>query len=415
MRSAWVLLVAAALFATPGFAQSGKSSQSKKTAEENFGPKEYSSPNFHLVTDLGDKGAEELLGRLEVMIKFVSGYFGRKNPRTIDMYVAKNIASWPEAVTSKMDPEGIQSIRNEAGVTLGRTLRSGANGRPLDAMAVVYAIADHGTPQHEAVHAYCILSYGTAGPVWYAEGMAEVGQYWRADEKGVNAHDVVVEFLKQSKVKPIKDIVDNPLETTGDSWQNYASRWALCHLLGFNENYTQRFKPLGLSLLAEQRDVSFWSVYGTQAKEIDFEYRQFLKDLEPGYRVDLCSWDWKARGKTLKGKTSHKAQVKAGRGWQPAKIHVTPGIEYSLAASGEWKLSKDGEPIGAGGNTEGHGKLTGILFNDYTLSEPFEIGDVETFSAPGEGDLFLRCADSWGSLGDNSGVLNLTLRLADGK
>lgn len=396
------------------FAQTNKdSSRSARKGAPSSGPQVYTSANFKMVTDLDAKAAEELLVRLERMVKLVSGYFGRKNPRQIEMYVAKGIDAWPADMLATLEPQGIVKIREQAGVTMSLSLSIG--GRPVEGKSVVYAYADRGVPQHEAVHAYCAQAFGSTGPVWYAEGMAEVGQYWRENDKSVNAHEVVIEYLKRSEIKPIKAIVDNPLETTGDSWQNYASRWALCHLLGFNENYTQRFKPLGLALLAEQRDVSFWSVYGTQAKEIDFEYRLFLKDIEPGYRVDLCTWDWKARGKTLKGKTTHKTQVKAGRGWQPAKIRVSPDTEYALTAVGEWKLTKEGDAIDVGGDAEGKGKLMGILFNDYVLGEPFEIGKEATFTPPSEGDLFLRCADEWGSLGDNSGTMNVTLRLADKK
>ena len=53
----------------------------------------------------------------------------------------------------------------------------------------------------------------------------------------------------------------------------------------------------------------------------------------------------------------------------------------------------------------------GILFNDYELSEPFVIPADGTFTAPGDGQLFLRCEEAWNKLSDNTGKVNLKFKL----
>ncbi len=370
-------------------------------------PKLFKSANFHVMTDLPRDDAEELLKRLETMLKLVSAYWGRRNPRTIEMFVVDDIKHWPEGSLAKMSPEGLLSIRTGGGLTVTEVISSGQR---FISKAIVYAGADHGTPQHEAVHAYCGHAFGELGPVWYAEGMAEVGNYWRENDKSVNADPVVIKYLRSGAPRPLNDIVDNPLETSGDSGQNYAWRWALCHLLGFNENYTQRFKPLGMAFLAGQ-DVSFWKVYGTQAKEIEFEYQLFLKDMQPGYRCDLCSWDWKTKFKGLLGSASVQARIRADRGWQGSRLKVLAGTEYEYSTDGTWKLSPDGDPVTPDGDADGAGRLIGVLFNDYQLSDPIELGATGTFTAPANGDLFLRCRDGWADIGDNGGAINVKLRL----
>jgi len=369
------------------------------------GPQVYTSRNFQVMTDLPAPEAKELLVRLETMIKLVAGYFGSPLRKPIRMYVVKDLNSWPPSELQKLEPSGIESIRQRGGltVTLTREIRGGPK---IDADAVVYATADHGTPQHEAVHAYCGITFGETGPVWYSEGMAEVGQYWRENDKGVNAHPGVIDYLKSREPKPLVEIIGSPLETTGDSWQNYAWRWAICHLLGTNENYNTRFKPLGMSLLTGG-NATFESVYGTQIQEIDFEYRQFLKDVEPGYRSDLCSWDWKTQFKAIKAKPGALAKINAKQGWQSSRGFVEQGETYQVAVTGKWKLSKDGEDVSAAGDAQGQGKLIGIIFHDYALSEPFEIGESRTFTASESGKLYLRCGDRWGELGDNQGVLTV--------
>lgn len=374
------------------------------------GPQLYSSRNFQVMTDLPAAEAKELLTRLETMLKLVAGYFGSPLRKPIHMYVVKDLNSWPQSEIQKMSPDGITSIREGGGLTLTRT-RSLVGGPKLDADAVVYATADHGTPQHEAVHAYCGLTFGETGPTWYAEGMAEVGQYWRENDKGINAHPGVIEYLKSRDPKPLTEIINSPLETTGDSWQNYAWRWVVCHLLGSNENYNARFKPLGM-LLLNGGNATFESVYGQQLQEIDFEYRLFLKDMETGYRNDLCSWDWKTPFKAINAKPGSMAKINAKQGWQASRGLVEEGAAYQVSTTGNWKLTKDGAEITAAGDADGKGKLIGVVFQDYILSEPFEIGEGRTFTAPRSGKLFLRCGDNWGELGDNQGVINVRITAA---
>lgn len=403
-------------------AQSRTRQRAADTAPAAPAPRLYKSPNFHVMTDLPPEDADALLKRLETMLKLVSAYFGRRNPRPIEMYVINDFDYWPEATLAGMEPDGILSVRTGGGITFTQTISSGDQ---FIAKAVVYAAPDHGIPQHEAVHAYCGQAFGRTGPVWYSEGMAEVGNYWRENDKSVTADPRILEYLKSGDPRPLDQIVNNPLETTGDSWQNYAWRWALCHLLGFNENYTDRFKPLGLALLAD-RDVDFWQVYGTQAQEIEFEYRLFLADMQPGYRCDLCSWDWKTKSRGLQGTARLQANIRADRGWQASRLKVFAGGTYAYEALGSWTLGPAGdgaavaEPsdaspdpeLTADGAEDGRGRLIGVIFNDYQLSEPFDLGVNGQFTPETDGELFVRCNDDWGRLADNKGRVTLKLSLA---
>ncbi|MGD9854931.1 MAG: hypothetical protein AB7U20_08260 [Planctomycetaceae bacterium] len=370
------------------------------------------SKNFHILTDLPEKEAEQLSARLETMLRLIAAYWGRPHRGVIQMYVVEDFSRWPAEQIAQMDPNGVRSVRQGGGLTVSRTLVSG---NAFQSSAVVYAVADGGTPQHEAVHAYCTHAFGTCGPVWYAEGMAEVGNYWQAeDDKSVQAPPQVIRFLRHGEVKPLQAIVDNPLESSGDSWQSYASRWALCHLLGHNSNYTQRFKPLGLQLLdLSARDVSFWQVYGSHAEEIEFEYRMFLQQIEPGYRVDLCSWDWKTKFTPSRGGRPLVSKIAADRGWQASRIHLVAGTLYEYAAEGNWTFAPDGPSINADGTDNGTGRLIGTVFTSYELSGPFDLGTSGSFTAPATGDLYVRCRDDWGQIADNSGTLTVRIKPVD--
>jgi hypothetical protein len=148
-------------------------------------------------------------------------------------------------------------------------------------------------------------------------------------------------------------------------------------------------------------------------KEINFEYEFFLRHLDQGFRADLCSWDWKAKFQRLKGTGSVLVKVDSMRGWQPARVAVKDGDKLSLVATGEWALSKSAKKVTADGGDDGKGKLVGILFEDYKLSEPFDLGATCEWTAPSNGHLFLRCQDDWSSVADNSGVISVKIKVAD--
>ncbi len=369
-------------------------------------PADYRSRNFVLHTDLTAAEAGELLERLETMLSLISEYWGRRLSGVIECYVVKDLNQWPD---SALAPAGRAKIAAGEGITLGATM---TRGNQFRSKSIVYAVAERGVPQHEAVHAYCIQTFGTTGPTWYAEGMAEMGQYWREGDSSVQARDEVIRYLRSSPPKPLREIVESG-QQTGDSWQNYAWRWALCHLLANNTNYAPRFRPLGLGLLSRQ-DVSFEQVYGPMAREVSFEYRFFLQHVERGYRADLCSWDWSREFKPLTTPNrTVAARVLGARGWQPTGLTVAQGSQYECTAKGSWKTSKSDAAVNADGNDQGVGRLVGIIMDENDqLSEPFDLGSSVTFTASGSGNLYVRCQDEWSQLHDNSGRMSIKLKVA---
>lgn len=364
---------------------------------------DFTSRHFLIHTDLPAKEAQELLKRMETMLTLISRYWGRPPVGIIECYIVKDLDIWPEGM---LHPRGVQSLMERAGVTMTQVRSAGT---AFQAKSTVYAVIDHGTPLHEAVHAYCGQAFGYVGPTWYSEGMAEMGHYWRESDFSVNANDIVLQYLTDQPPRPLEEIV-SPDQITGDSWQNYAWRWALCHLLANNPNYAPRFRPLGLGLLLKQ-DVSFEQVYGNMSREIEFEYKFFLKHLVKGFRADLCGWDWKTKFRKDRQGIPVTAKIDAAHGWQPSRLTVVKGEEYEYSVSGLWGVSKTETSLTPEGNADGKGRLMGILFRDYELSEPFPLGAFGSFPAPADGDLFLRCQDDWNSLGDNKGKVTAKLKL----
>ena len=425
-----------------------KSKAKKSNAVQPAGPRDYRSANFLVHSDLPEDEANDLLKRLENMLALISKYWGRPNKQTIEMFVVRDLELWP---ADSLEPVGREMIQQKAGITMTSGSVNRQTGRLLAAKSRVYAIADRGVPQHEAVHAYCHQTFGHAGPTWYAEGMAEMGHCWRDGESRVHCLPIVVKYLRSSEPKPLSAIV-NSRDQTGDSWQNYTWRWALCHLLANNPNYYDRFRPLGLGILTDQPDATFEQVYGSMSKEIAFEYLFFLEHFDLNYEVTLTAWDWKTKFRHALPKAPVVCVIEANRGWQASRLLVRKGEEIELTAEGSWTLAVGGPELSPFGVEVPNqkpaaeksltskkaattkrtaksealeelpsvmvdespfkpGQLVGVLFNDYELSEPFAIPTDWSFVAPGDGQLFLRCEDAWNRLADNKGKVHLKFKL----
>ncbi len=392
------------------------------------------SQHFHVYTDISELQAKVLLAKLETMHSLIKRYFGTQPKAAIECYVVQDFANWNG--DTSITATARTAIENQSGVTISgsgpgmMSVQSGVDGignrsrsstlgsvyRSTTPRATVYSCDNHDIVQHEAVHAFCMMAFGATGPTWYSEGMAEMGKYWRPKDVSVNIDPVVIDYLTSTPSKSMVEIV-NEEQITGDSWQAYAWRWALCHMLANNSNYASRFKKLGISMMKGQTVDSFYDAFGEVENELAFEYDQFLKNMSNGYRVGLCKWDWKTRPSKLSSKATSKNGVMARKGWQATKIQVVEGQSYDFAAKGTWQLSEEGDSVSADGAEDGsgHGRLIGAIFNAYELSEPFDLGKKGRFVAPTDGQLYLRTDDRWNEIADNSGQLTVYFRLSKKK
>jgi hypothetical protein len=376
-------------------------------------PAEFRSAHFLLHTDMPAADARKLLDRLEVILGLISKYWGEPPQGEIECYVVRDLAMWPVDAISEI---GRAKIKQASGITTTETVSQGK--RFLAGKSIVYAAADTGTAEHEIVHAYCGQTFGRTGPLWYSEGMAEMGQFWQPHDKGVHVKPHIINYLRSESSASVREVVaDNAADgqtkgaaRSGDSWQAYANRWALCHLLANNPNYAARFRSMGLGFLSGAK-VRFREAFGAQIDELQFEYGQFLSQIEQGYRADLCRWDWhhKFREPTT---TATSARIMANRGWQPSGALVVHGQNYKYAASGAWRIEGDGHELSAKGAQSGAGCLEGVIFHDFELSEPFQLGESGTFAPPVSGKLFLRCREPWHELANNSGQMTVKISIS---
>ncbi len=164
----------------------------------------------------------------------------------------------------------------------------------------------------------------------------------------MNVPKVVIHYLHKSSPRPLESLIDNE-EKTGGSWQDYCWWWMLGHMLDNNPNYYAQYRAFGRMVLAGKK-ITFQDVFGKQVKEMDFELRLFRQHLQNGYRVDLCSWDWKKKfTNRLPPDRAMTVTVRADYGWQPSGLTVSANTPYAYETEGTWKADEKSDPVDAGG------------------------------------------------------------------
>jgi hypothetical protein len=98
-----------------------------------------------------------------------------------------------------------------------------------------------------------------------------------------------------------------------------------------------------------------------------------------------------------------RSKIVAARGYQASGLLVAAGQSYAYSARGTWTTDAQSGPVTADGSTPGTGRLEAVVMRDFQLSEPILLGRDGKFSAPSDGQLYLRCRDAWNQVDDNEG------------
>ncbi|MHB9080916.1 MAG: hypothetical protein ACYC3X_25880 [Pirellulaceae bacterium] len=394
------------------------------------GQRLHRSANFAVYTDLPAAEADQLLVRLEATLHNASNYWKRPSKATIECYVVQNLEAWQDRELPH--PMARLFIGRIGGAAIAQPGGSGAQDRNR---IVVFAAARAGVAEHEAIHAYCGQTFGTTGPLWYREGMAQLMTNDAAGAPARNFPPEILESLTSGQKFSIADVVrggphgqqlcdslddkaaqhdglvglipvsqwtDENVRSLGHLKDTYAWSWLVCHLLEYNPNYRARFRTLGQDYLTNRQDT-FGKLFDPVANQLAFEYQFTVDRMAPGYRVDLCNWDWDKRFRNLEGCRPIRTKIVAARGYQASGLLVAAGQSYAYSARGTWTTDPQSSPVTADGSGPGTGRLEAVVMRDFQLSEPVLLGQDGKFSAPSDGQLYLRCRDAWSQLADNAG------------
>lgn len=426
--------VLVALFLAAIYGGSAKLIADESTSREKRQPT-CRSAHFIVHTDLPPDAANAMLERMEATLSQSSKYWKRPIRGLIECYVVDDLEKWQDH--DLPHPLARILIGRVGGAAISERVGAGMH---RGTKVLIFASSRTGVAEHEVVHAYCGQAFGTTGPLWYREGMAQMLAYGADKQLGVNCPPESIEQLKAEKRRTLRQVLRGDqtsrrligafqkksggrTDLVGlvplSNWSKddvrslakvkraYAWNWLVCHLLHHNSNYRSRFETLGQAYL-KNRENKFPLLFEPVMDQLAFEYNFTLDRVGPGYRTDLCRWDWNKRFRCLEYGRTATVRVAANRGYQATGMEVTAGRRYRYAAEGTWQVNANSQPSDADGNSRGEGRLEAIVMKDYQLSEPFELACSGRFRSQYNGQLYVRCRDDWTRLGDNSGCISLT-------
>lgn len=395
---------------------------------------DYRSNRLHVRTDLGAADAKALYARLEETLRFASRYWGRDLRGQIECYVVEDLDNWSDAELPHRLARVI--VSGVGGATIPKAVGTGSRTRNVP---TVFASSRRGVAEHEIVHAYCTQTFGSTGPEWYREGMAEMVVRGCTRNSGVQCSPEQFAALRVGQRNSVQEILsvgttgrqisaalqlmmDDPAHSgrhvSSEAWtqrdsdnvvqarDEYLRSWALCYMLLHNPNYAKRFRTLGNQFVTK-KSAAFDAFFAPVRDEIDFEYRFLLAHVAAGYRIDLCRWDWRTRFRPLDAGRSHTTRIVAARGFQAAGLTVVAGQRYTYQADGRWSTSANPGDTDADGGAGDAGRLVGVVMDAFKLSDPLLLGAQGSFKAPTNGRLYLRCNDGWNEVADNTGQVEV--------
>lgn len=289
---------------------------------------------------------------------------------------------------------------------------------------------------HEGTHSFMFARFGTCGPPWYSEGLAELLGTHRYDGGELTLGYFPArreQFLNWGRIKIVSDAVqadrslgiDEILAYPPDAHlQNepYGWCWAIAAFLDGHPRYRERFRQLTRELKARDFNAQMRQLFADDWSELNLEWQLFIREVEFGYDLERNAVEFRA-AKPL-GDSPQRVALAADRGWQSSGIRLAADTEYAITAAGRYQIAAEPkiwwcEP---GGVTiryyRGYplGMLMALIMPDdagATWPAPTPIGSSSTLRIGAAGTLYFKINDSPAELADNAGSLEVTLRIAD--
>ncbi len=287
---------------------------------------------------------------------------------------------------------------------------------------------------HEGTHCFMETQFGSCGPPWYMEGMAELLGTHRW-ENGKLALGIIPASRTDSpgwgRIKYVKEgFAANGGQTLGQIFafpgnaylktEPYDWSWGLATFFDGHPKYRERFRS-GFSEVTE-RDFStrFQARFKDDWPRIQEEWQLFIGTMEYGHDLSRTVIDF-APGKPLPA-AGDKIVVAADQGWQNSGVVVEAGKKYRLKATGRFQVVGGAKPWLSEANGVSlryyRGNPLGVLLaavrtDPFTPSEtsgllqPTVVGLTSEFTPKKSGTLYFKVNDSPAELADNTGTLTV--------
>ncbi len=284
---------------------------------------------------------------------------------------------------------------------------------------------------HEGVHGFMNNFFGSCGPSWYMEGLAELLGTHHWDDKTQQLTlpyfpenretvpywgriRILNDLRAENQTRSVESVLTMSFDEADDT-PSYAWSWALAAFLNGHPLYGDLLRDsiVNVSLPHKEFTDRFRvKIESISSGRIRADWSDYLDHLDYGYDLSKTAIDDLSRGTPLK-KGEKESRVQADRGWQNGGILVEKGKTCSFLAQGRYQVGREerkilvSEPNGVTIRYyQGRplGMLLGAVLSDkekeWTL---FPIGESTTWTSPVTGTLFFRINDFPSELSDNEG------------
>lgn len=403
-----------------------------------LGIQRYESRRLRLYTDIDAELAKPLPAVIDAAYDALSAYFGALPPsRTGDEfqmtgYLMQDEKRFREA---GMIPDDLPPIEH------GRHHRNQfwMREQPFDYYRRHLLI-------HEATH--CVMMYvpENRAPVWYLEGMAELFGTHRITAEGKLQFNVMPtspeEFAGFGRISLLPKAFVRIGDTSNNQWtisqvtdypaekylnpEPYACAWALCYFLDHHPRYSARFHELSRNQQPRAFAAAMEALLADGGRDLATEWVFFIFNLQYGFDVPRAAISFET-GTPWTADKLRWMEIVANRGWQSTRCLLKAKQRYEITATGQFTLAQQPKPwiSEADGISFRYfrgnplGKLLAWVrdedgpaggFNDSMLSV-VPSGSRGEITSPVSGTLYLRLNDSWSELADNTGSVNVSVRL----
>ncbi len=292
---------------------------------------------------------------------------------------------------------------------------------------------------HEGTHAFCYYNFGTLGPIWLAEGLAEHLALHRWNDGKLEMAARVVdknELAYWGRVKLIQDayrtgipksfqeVMALPISAFPQT-EAYAWSWAAVNMLDTHPMLKSEFRTALKGLGTNRPDSISRSLLhesSLNVEQLEAQWQVMTKEMQYGYDLQRSAIQWKeAKALTT---ASQSLKVPADGAWHSTGLNLPTG-RWKIQSKGSFQIAKEGNNAWIS-EPEGitiayvHGQPLGQLqyalvgrkafFQGMTeLSNAQPAGELVEFPASGE-ELFLRINDLPNRLDDNQGEVEVVIQ-----
>lgn len=291
---------------------------------------------------------------------------------------------------------------------------------------------------HEGTHWFMVRKYGSAGPPWLMEGVAEwlATHRWQDGrlELGIIPRSreevplwgripLIQEQLSDGLAPSMATILRYD-ERAHQSGEAYAWSWALVMFLENTASTHAAFRKLFDGPLPSDGTPTAQLLRSIQTRRplIRAQWSAMLTGLDYGFVPERELVQLDHRAPTLTGPSN--LTVSAARGWQASGIEVAQGQRFHVAARGRYTIGSQPKPwlCEPAGVTIRYrygqpiGKLLLAIATPQSKEPEFSetlpviaVGADAQVTAPTGGQILLRINETGAALDDNSGELSVTL------